>query len=317
MGTAALALATAPAPAGAAGADSYPDRPITLVLAYPPGGGTDFVARLLARQLDAILHANVVVENRPGGGSVIGTSVVARAAPDGYTLLLADPAYATSFSLMSHVPYTYDSLVPVATVTVSPLALAVPQSSPVKSLAELIAAGSKAGADLTYASAGLGSSPHLAGELLKLESGGHFTHVPYKGSGPSMQDLIAGRIDFAFATLPAAMQYIRKGQLRGLATTGEARSPLLPDLPAVAEQVPGFSVHFYTLLMAPRGTPAAIVEKLNGAVKTAMQSPAMVDGLRNAGENPSYMPQPQSAAFLKGEYDKWSKVIGEGHIHID
>ncbi|WP_066636739.1 tripartite tricarboxylate transporter substrate binding protein [Bordetella sp. H567] len=301
---------------GVQAADGYPDHPITLVLAYPPGGGTDLVARLLARELDKVLGVNVVVENRPGGASVIGTSVVTRAAPDGYTLLLADPAFATNPSLMRHLPYDPQSLTPVATVTVSPLVLSVPAASPIKSLGDLVAAGRQSREGVTFASAGLGSSPHLAGELLKLRTGANLVHVPYKGSGPAMTDLIGGRIDFAFATLPAASQYILKGQLRGLATTGDTRSKLLPELPTVGETIPDFRVQFWTALLAPRGTPAAVLEKLNAAVKTALQSPAMLSGLEQAGEHPTYMTQAQTAAFIAAENSKWSKVMAEGNIHI-
>ncbi|CAM3618840.1 ABC transporter substrate-binding protein [Bordetella sputigena] len=303
------------APSARAAAD-YPTHSITLVLAYPPGGGTDYVARLLARELDKTLGVNVVVENRPGGASVIGTSVVARAAPDGYTLLLADPAYATNPSLMRHLPYDPRNLTPVATVTVSPLVLSVPASSSIKSLGELIADGKQSRDGVTFASAGLGSSPHLAAELLKLRTHANFVHVPYKGSGPAMTDLIGGRIDFAFATLPAASQYILKGQLRGLATTGAARSKLLPDLPTVSERIPDFRVNFWTALLAPRGTPPDVLEKLNAAVKTALQSPAMLNGLEQAGENPTYMTQADTAAFIAGESSKWAKVIAEGDIHV-
>ncbi|ARP81809.1 hypothetical protein CAL12_13955 [Bordetella genomosp. 8] len=297
-------------------ANDYPNHPITLVLAYPPGGGTDFVARLLARELDKTLGVNVVVENRPGGASVIGTSVVARAPADGYTLLLADPAFATNPSLMRQLPYDPRSLTPIATVTVSPLVLSVPASSAIKRLDELVATGRQSRDGVTFASAGLGSSPHLAGELLKLRTQANFVHVPYKGSGPAMTDLIGGRIDFAFATLPAASQYILKGQLRGLATTGDARSKLLPDLPTVSESIPGFRVNFWTALVAPRGTPADVLDKLNAAVKTALQSPAMLNGLEQAGENPTYMSQSDTAAFIANENSKWAKVISEGDIHI-
>jgi tripartite-type tricarboxylate transporter receptor subunit TctC len=297
---------------------SYPNHSITLVLSYPPGGGTDLVARLLARELDRTLGQSVVVENRPGGASVIGTNVVTRSAPDGYTLFLADPAYATTPALMKNVPYDLrKDLVPISTVTLSPLVLAVPEASRFTSVAQLVEAGKLHKADINFASAGLGSSPHLAAELLKLKTGTDFVHVPYKGSGPAMTDLLSGRIDFAFATLPAASQYILQDKLRGLATTGAERSKLLPELPTVAETIPGFQVFFWTALLAPRGTPVEVVEKLNAAVKTALQSPAMLAGLQKAGENPSYMTQEQTAKFILGENSRWAQVIAEGHISVE
>jgi tripartite-type tricarboxylate transporter receptor subunit TctC len=312
-----IALGSPLSQAKAADAHAYPYHPITLVLAYPPGGGTDLVARLLARELDQSLGVNVVVENRPGGASVIGTSIVTRAAPDGYTLFLADPAYATNVSLMTRLPYDQKDLVPISTVTVSPLVLAVPAASSIKTLADLIAMGRQSREGITFASAGVGSSPHLAAELLKFRSGGNFVHVPYKGSGPAMTDLIGGRIDFAFATLPAASQYVIKGQLRALATTGDEPSKLMPELPIVARTIPGFRVQFWTALLAPKGTPPAVLERLNAAVRTALQTPAMLNGLGQAGEHAAYMTREQTAAFIDGETSRWSKVIAEGRIHID
>jgi tripartite-type tricarboxylate transporter receptor subunit TctC len=297
---------------------AYPTHPITLILSYPPGGGTDLVARLLARELDRTLGQSVVVENHPGGAGIIGTNIVMRANPDGYTLFLADPAYATTPALMKNVPYDLKKdLVPISTVTLSPLVLAVPEGSRFKDLAQLLQAGKLGKADINFASAGLGSSPHLAAELLKLKTGTDFVHVPYKGSGPAMTDLLSGRIDFAFATFPAASQYILQGKLRGLATTGAQPSKLLPNLPTVAATVPGFDVFFWTALLAPRGTPPAVIEKLNAAVKTALQNPAMLEGLQKAGENPSYMAPEQTARFIDGENARWSQVIREGHISVD
>src|SRR5690606_19099275 len=188
------------------------------------------------------------------------------------------------------VPYDVKKdLVPISTITLSPLALAVPSTSEIKTVADLVAAGKAKDTGLNFASAGLGTTPHMAGELLKLRSGANLVHVPYKGSGPAMTDLISGQVDFAFATQPAASQYIAQGRLRGLATTGAERSALLPDLPTMANSFDGFRVLFWTALVAPAGTPEPILNKLNEAVHDALSTERMKTGLEKAGENSSYM----------------------------
>ncbi|WP_459615177.1 Bug family tripartite tricarboxylate transporter substrate binding protein [Bordetella sp. 2513F-2] len=314
---ASFAIGLSAQPAAAAEA-AYPDRPITLVLAYPPGGAVDFVGRQLARYLESSLGQPVVVENRPGAGSIIGTNVVTRAKPDGYTLLLADPALVINPSLMKSVPYDVKrDLVAVSTVTLSPLVLAVPQNSPVKTLADLVAAGKQAKTGINFASAGLGTTPHMAGELLKLQSGADFVHIPYKGSGPAMTDLISGQVDFAFATQPAAAQYIAQGRLRGLAISGDQPSKVLPELPTIASSIPGFRVLFWTALFAPAQTPRPVLEKLSHAVEQAMTQSEMPHALEKAGENPAYMSLDQTAGFIDQESAMWTKVVSQSHIKID
>jgi tripartite-type tricarboxylate transporter receptor subunit TctC len=295
--------------------EAYPSRPITLVLAYPPGGGVDLVGRLIARYLEASLNQTVVVENRPGAGSVIGTSVVTRAKPDGYTLLLADPALIINPSLMKSIPYNVKSdLVPISTVTVSPLVLVVPQQSNNKTVNDLVAAGKDNAKGLNYGSAGIGTTPHMAGELLKARTSSNLVHIPYKGSGPAMTDLVAGELDFAFATQPAAAQYIEQGRLHGLATTGEQRSKRLPDLPTIHDTVPGFNVQFWTALFAPAGTPPDILEKLSAAVQQAHKTPEFIATLEKAGENPAFMSLSDSAAFVEKEEQMWKKVVEDGKL---
>jgi tripartite-type tricarboxylate transporter receptor subunit TctC len=295
--------------------DTYPNRVITLIVAYPPGGGVDLVGRLLARELESSLGQTVVVENRPGAGSAIGTSALVRAKPDGYTLMVADPALIINPMLSKQVTYDVKKdLLPISTVTLSPLVLSVAAGSPVKSLSDLVDTAKNSKDGLTFASAGIGTTPHMAGELLKLRSGANFLHVPYKGSGPAMTDLVSGQVDFAFATQPAATQYISQGRLRGLATTDSQKSKRLPDIPTVAEDFPDFRVLFWTSLMAPAGTPPAVVERLNTAVRQALESDAMRTALDSAGEVASYMSQPDTAKFFESETAKWQAVVTDSKL---
>jgi tripartite-type tricarboxylate transporter receptor subunit TctC len=316
MSLAAMAIVASVTTTSAFAADAaYPDHPITLILAYPPGGGVDFVGRQLARQLESTLGQPVVVENRPGAGSLIGTNAVTRAKPDGYTLLLADPALVINSKLMASVPYVLDrDLTPVSTVTKSPLALSVPVTSPIKTLQDLIDAGKNTKKSLNFASAGIGSTPHMAGELLKLRTSGDLTHIPYKGSGLAMTDLVSGQVDFAFATLPASAPFLTQGRLRGLAVTSKEPNSFLPDLPTVNATLPGFEVYFWTALFAPANTPPAVVAKLNAAVRDALQSDAMKTGLEKAGETATYMSQEDTAKFIRDESAMWEKVIADGGI---
>lgn len=303
---------------GVAVAKEYPVRPISLVVPYSPGGGVDLVGRLLAQELSKTLGQPVVLENRPGSGGIIGINAVARAAADGYTLLVVDPALVINPSLLSSVQYKTRDLTPISMLTLSPLVLTSTKSLPVKSVAELENLSKKKGsAGLSFASAGIGTTPHMAGELFKLKSGGNMLHIPYKGSGPAMTDLISGQIDFAFSTIAAAAPFIKEGRLNGLATTGAKRSKLLPDLPTVADTFPDFKVLFWTGLFAPANLPADVAKKLSDAVKIALDSPEMRDGLEKRGDSPAYMTTEESVKFVQSESDMWAKVIEQGHFKPD
>ena len=301
-----------------ASANTYPERPITLVLAYAPGGGVDALGRAIARELEKILQQSVVIVNRPGAGGVIGATAVARAAPDGYTLFVGDVALVTAPSLMKNVSYSltkdFEAISPLSS---APLVLTVPISSPIKSLAELDAYGKKSTTGMTFSSAGIGSTPHLAGELLKLNSKANYAHVAYKGSGPAMLDLIAGRLDFAFSTIAAARPFVEQGKLRVLATTGTDRSAAFPNIPTVAESMPGFKVIFWTGLLAPAKTPPAILEKLNNAVRQALETTEMQEALKKTGESTNYLPLKQSKDFFLDESNRWGKIISEAKIQIE
>jgi tripartite-type tricarboxylate transporter receptor subunit TctC len=299
-------------------AAGFPDRPITLVVSYAPGGGVDTVARLLGRELQAILKQPVVIENRPGAGGVIGATYVARARPDGYTLLVGDVAFVTAPHLMKKVSYDlkkdFEAISPLSH---APLVLTVPPNSPIDSLAKLTATAKKSPAGLTFASAGNGSTPHLSGELLKIKSNTNLIHVPYKGSGPAMADLVGGRLDFAFSTIAAARSFISQGKLNVLATTGTERPSEFANVPTVAESMPDFKVIFWTGLLAPAKTPPEVLEKLNGAVRQALASKAVVDGLKMSGESASYMPLKQASEFFAEEHRRWGGIIAKAGIELD
>jgi tripartite-type tricarboxylate transporter receptor subunit TctC len=298
-----------------AAASSYPERPITLLVAYSPGGGVDAVGRLLGRELGRILKQTVIVENRPGAGGTLGASTLIRSAPDGYTLFVGDVALVTAPHLMKKVPYNLSKdFEPISPLTVAPLVLTVPLSSSAKTLAELQGLGKKSPNGLTFSSAGTGSTPHLAGELLKIKTKSEYMHIPYKGSGPAMTDLIAGRLDFAFSTIAAARPFITQGKLRALATTGTERSHEFPDAPTVAETIPGFKVFFWTGLLAPAKTPPEILEKLNDAVRQALATDTIKDALKKTGESTNYLPLNQSKTFFTDESRRWASVISEANI---
>ena len=311
-----LSAALLSLPAHAQG--SYPDRPVTIVVSFAPGGGVDGVARILGTALGKVLKQSVIVENKPGAGGVIGAQHVLRAPADGYTFLLADPAFAVSPSLMNNVPYDIlRDFKAVSTVTTSPLVLSVPVKSPMKTVTELQEAGRKAAGGFTYSSAGVGTSPHMSGELFRLRSKGNFVHVPYRGSGPAMADLVAGNIDFSFSTMAAALPFIRDGRLRALALTGPDRVAELPDAVPLAASLPGFDVRFWTTLMARSSTPPEVLTQVNEAMRTALATEEVRQAFKRIGETGTYMPLAKSDAFVQGEWKRWAAVVREAKISIN
>ena len=296
-------------------ADQYPVRPIRIVVPYAPGGGVDFVGRLLAKELNKQLKESVVVDNRGGGGSGVGASIVARSTPDGYTLLIGDPALVTNTRLIPDFPVKLDKdLVPVAMLTASPLLLSVNPGLPVKTVTELIAYSKSKPNGLSFSSAGVGSTPHLAGEMLHFLTKGNMVHVAYKGSGPAMLDLISGQIDFAFATQAAAGSYARSGRIRPLATTGETPSAEFPELPTVGKTIPGFKVIFWTGLFAPAGTPASVIKRLDDTVRDTWQSEELTNAFKASGDRPAYQSAANVRAFLSEESRTWNKLIADANI---
>jgi tripartite-type tricarboxylate transporter receptor subunit TctC len=313
-----LGIASAPflVPASDALAQqSYPSRPIKMIVPYAPGGGVDAAGRLLAQELSAHLPYPVVVENRGGAGGVLGTQAVATAAPDGQTLLLVSAVVVTSQSIMKNPPFdTMKDLRAVSLVGSSPLVLVVHPSIPATDVKSLIAYAKANPGKLNYSSAGVGTSPHLAAALLSVRTGAKMTHVPYRGSGPAMADLIAGTVQMAFSSIAAAKPHIVAGTLRGLATTGAKRFALLPSLPTVAETVPGVEIDLWTALFVPAATPDSIVASLSQAVTKALHSDAVKEGFLRTGQEATGSTPQEAQAFIKSELVKWTQVVKDAKI---
>ena len=253
-------------------AQPYPTRPVRLVIPYPPGGPTDFVGRLVGQKLSALIGQQVVVDNRPGAGTIIGSEIVARAAPDGYTLLFGTGGGTFLAPLMlAKVPYDpHRDFAPVAMLVQSPQVLVVHPSVAAKSVGELVALAKAKPGVLNFASVGTGTSPHLGGELFQALSGTKLVHVPYKGTAPAMTDLISGQVQVMFTSMPTVLAHVKAGRLRLLGTGGTRRSAVIPDTPPVAETVPGFELITWYGVFAPVRTPAAIIKKLNADIATVL-----------------------------------------------
>ena len=312
---AALAFALDAPPAAA---EDYPLRPIHLILPYAPGGIVEFVGRTVSQKLGDILHEPVVVEDRPGAGGILGVTYTAHAAPDGYTIVLVDPAIVTNPSLHKSLPYDiFKDLVPISIVATAPEVLVVAPQLGIKTQAALVAYGRANPGKLDYASAGVGSTPHLAAELWKSRTGIEATHVPYSGIGPAFIDLMSGKVQMAFSSLPAAMPFIAKGSLVALATTGLKRSPMYPDLPTVSELLPGYEVDLWLGVYGSARTPPDVLAALNGGINKALQDGQLKGAFAKFGIVPRGTTVQEGVAFTKAEYEKWRKVILDAHITLD
>jgi tripartite-type tricarboxylate transporter receptor subunit TctC len=300
--------------AGAA-ADDYPNRPIRLIIPFPPGGSNDVVGRLVARHLSDQLGQQVYVDNRGGAGGTIGTDSAAKASPDGYTLLVISLAHAVNPWLYK---LTYDpikSFAPVASFGSGTNVLAVNPELPVNSVQELIALAKQKPGQLQYASAGIGSFQHLGGELFKLMAGVDMVHIPYRGGGPAMTDVIGGHTKIVFSSLIQTTPHVKSGQLKALATGGAKRNPVLPDVPTIAESgVPGYEANNWWGMLVPAGTPPAIVEKLNKAVSAALDAPELQKQFETEGASIVKMTPAEFGAYIESETAKWGRVVKEGHI---
>ena len=293
-------------------AGAFPSRPIRLIVPAAPAGGADILTRILAKKLSENLGQPVTVDNRPGGNSIIGTEAGARAAPDGYTLLLAPiSTFGLAPSLYKSLPYDpVRDFAPITKAVVVTNVLVVHPSLPVKSAKEFLAlAKAKPGA-LNYSTSGVGGAAHLASELFALMGGVEFVHVPYKGGGPAVADLVAGHIQFSFATAPSALALIKAGKLRPLGVTTPNRFPILPDVPTISEAVfPGFEASNWYSYVAPASTPKDIVLKLNLEIRRAMTSPDIAQALLAQGMEPTLSSPEELGAYIKSEIAKWAEVV--------
>jgi tripartite-type tricarboxylate transporter receptor subunit TctC len=311
------ALAIAPA----AHAQAYPTKPVKIVVPYAPGGPNDIVARLLAEKLTQANGQTFLVENRPGGGSNIGAEAVAKAAPDGYTLLVAATSHSINMTLFPKENLKYDltkDFAPVSLLMTGPLVLVTNAANPAKNLKEFVGQAKARQGKMSYGSSGNGASTHLAVEMFNQRAGIQTIHVPYKGSGPALTDLMGGQIDFMIDTMLSAMPFVTSGKLKALATTGKTRSPVLPDVPTVAEQgYPGFEAVAWIGLLAPAKTPPEIVAKLNADVKKIIERPEFKARLSVQGFNAEWQKPETFAGLMKNEVQKWGAIVKSANVKVE
>jgi tripartite-type tricarboxylate transporter receptor subunit TctC len=299
-------------------AAQYPNKPIHLIVPFPPGGSNDIVARMLATQLGERLGQSMVIENKGGAGGVVGTDFAAKAAPDGYTVLLISIAYAFAPSLYKTLPYDpATSFTPVTIVGRGPSALVVHPSVPANNVAELIALAKKNPGKLNYASAGVGSFQHLACALFVFQAGIDAVHVPYKGGGPAMADVMGGQAQFVMPSLIQVVPHIKSGRLKALGTSGTKRSSILPDVPAIAETLPGYESQNWWGLLVPAHTPPAVVDRLYTATSDVLQSKETAKRMETEGAEAVRMTPPEFGRFIAAELAKWSKVAHDVGIQAE
>ena len=306
----AVALTCSLAAVGVARAADYPTKPVKWIVPYPPGGTTDVLARVVAQWLGDKLGQPFLVENRPGGGNNIGTEAALRAAPDGYTMLLVNPANGINATLYKNLNFNFiRDVEPVAGLVRTPNVMEVTPSLPVKTVAEFIAYCKANPGKINMASSGSGTSVHLSGELFKSMTGCDMVHVPYKGAGPALTDLMGGQVQVLFDNLPSSINHIKAGKLRALGVTSEQRDGALPDVPTVAETVKGYEATAWFGIGMPKGTPREIVEKVNGAVNQALADPKMREKLAEMGGRPIPGTPEDFGKVIASETEKWSKVV--------
>ena len=295
---------------GASLAQTYPARPIRWVVGYPPGGTTDVLARLVAEPLGRRLGQQVYIENRPGAGNNIGTEAVVNAEPDGYTVLLVNPANGINATLYKRLNFNVvRDIAPVAMITRSPNVMVVTSSLPVRTVAEFIAYCKANPGKVNMASSGLGTSVHMSGELFKAMTGVDMVHVPYRGAGPALIDMLSGQAHVLFDNLPSSIEHVRSGALRALAVTTTERSPALPDVPTVADTVPGYEASAWFGIGAPRRTPPELIDRLNREVNAVLEEPGMAKRLADLGGAPLRMAPAQFGQVIADETEKWRKVV--------
>ena len=298
----------------------FPSKPLTMVVGFAPGGGTDTAARIIAKKLTENIGQNVIVENKSGAGGNIAANHVSKAAPDGYTIILTAPgSVAVAPHQNSNLPYDpRTDLTPITMAVVFPNVLVVHPSVPAKNVAEYIKLSITKPGSLSYGSSGIGNAGHLAGELFKIVTKADITHVPYKGGGPAMADLLGGQVPSVFASAPSAVPQIKAGKIRALATTGATRSSFLPEVPTVAEAgFPGFEATNWYAYMAPGKTPRAIVELLNRELVKVLNTPEVRNQLLAQGMEPLPMTVDQLGKYLEREYATWGRVVKEAGIQAE
>jgi tripartite-type tricarboxylate transporter receptor subunit TctC len=302
-----------------AGAQAYPDRPVRMVVPFAPGGATDIIARTVAQKLAERLGQPVVVENKPGAGTTIGNAEVARAKPDGYTLLFAPTPFVISQVVYATLPYDpKKDFAPVSLLATSPFILVVNANVQARSVADLVAAAKAKPGTLTFCSAGNGTVPHLAGELFKLRAGVNVVHVPYKGGGPAIIDLVGGQVDMMFATPIEVAQHVQSGKLRVLGTTSQKRLPAYPDVPTLAESgYPGFEVASFFGVLAPAGTPRDVITKLAGDFAWVMEQPDVRERFASQSAAANVQDPASFARFLDAEREKWADIVKRSGAKVD
>ncbi|HUL93501.1 MAG TPA: tripartite tricarboxylate transporter substrate binding protein [Burkholderiales bacterium] len=305
--------------AGLAAAQSFPSKPVRVIVPFAPGGATDVVFRLLAPKLSENLGQQAVVENRAGGGSTIGMDAVAKSAPDGYTLGVANLSFAVNPSLMAKLPYdTERDFAPVSLVTIVPLAISVHPSVPARSVKELIVLAKAKPGSLHYASSGNGSATHMATELFKFMTGTDIVHVPYNGGGPAVVAVVGGQVPIYTGSIPSQVQHVKSGKLVALAVTSSKPDPALPGIPTVAEAgVPGYEAVEWQGVVVPAGTPGPVIERLNRAIVQSVKAPDFNERLVGVGAHAVGSTAAEFADYLKKELATWSRVIKATGIKIE
>jgi tripartite-type tricarboxylate transporter receptor subunit TctC len=306
--------------AGHAVGQAYPVKTIRLIVPFPPGGGSDTMGRIVGQKLGERLGQQVVVDNRPGAGGSIGADAVAKAAPDGYTLLLGSASEIAQYpNVNTRLPYNPErDYAPITLVGNVPLLLVVHPSLPVRTVRDVVALAQKKPGDVTFSSAGNGSTTHLAVELLNLMTSVKMTHVPYKGSVPAVTDLVAGNVQLGIPTMPAALPFVRSGRLKAIAVSTAKRSSALADVPTVAESgVRGYEATLWTGVLAPAATPPAIVRRLHGELVKTVALEDVKDALAKQGAEPAVSTPEEFSAFVRSELAKWSKVVKAADIRLD
>lgn len=308
-----LALAAALASINAAAQNTYPSRPIRLIVPASPGGGTDFTARTIGQKLSEVVKQTVIVDNRPGAAGNIGVEIASKASPDGYTIVMPITSFSINPHLYSKLPFdTAKDFAPIVLASSAPLFLVVNPSVPAKTVSELIALAKAKPGQLNYANSGNGTTAHLAGELLKKTAGIDLVSVPFKGGGPAVIDLIAGRVHIYFSTIPAALTQVKAGKLRGIAVTTQKRVDLIPEVPTVAESgLPGFEVVGWFGIFAPAGTPKPVIATLNKGINAALRAPETQERFARQGLIPGGGTPEDLERFFRAELKRWGALIKE------